>query len=41
MLAEFIRKDNGRIDRFLTSELNGVLHKEGSQWVPDKATARG
>lgn len=41
MLTEFIRKDNGRIDRFLTSELNGVLHKEGSQWVPDSAHSQG
>ncbi|EKQ7998132.1 ImcF-related family protein [Raoultella ornithinolytica] len=41
MLAEFIRKDNGRIERFLTSELNGVLHKEGSQWVPDSAHSQG
>ena len=35
MLAEFIRGDSGRIERFLTTELRGVLHKEGSQWVPD------
>lgn len=41
MLAEFIRKDSGRIDRFLTTELNGVLHKEGSQWVPDTAHSQG
>ena len=41
MLAEFIRKDSGRIDRFLTTELNGVLHKEGSQWVPDNAHNQG
>ncbi|QUY50008.1 type VI secretion protein VasK [Serratia plymuthica] len=41
MLAEFIRKDSGRIDRFLTAELKGVLHKEGSQWVPDKAHSQG
>lgn len=41
MLAEFIRKDSGRIDRFLTLELNGVLHKEGSQWVPDTAHGQG
>jgi type VI secretion system protein ImpL len=27
MLAEFVRKDSGRIERFLTTELNGVLHK--------------
>lgn len=41
MLAEFIRKDSGRIERFLTTELNGVLHKEGSQWVPDKVNSQG
>lgn len=41
MLAEFIRKDSGRIERFLTTELNGVLHKEGSQWVPDKTQSQG
>lgn len=41
MLAEFIRKDSGRIDRFLSTELNGVLHKEGNQWVPDKAHSQG
>ncbi|MFH8135213.1 ImcF-related family protein [Pantoea osteomyelitidis] len=41
MLAEFIRKDSGRIDRFLTTQLNGVLHKEGSLWVPDKAHSHG
>lgn len=41
MLAEFVRKDCGRIERFLTTELNGVLHKEGSQWVPDKVNSLG
>nr|WP_310607492.1 ImcF-related family protein [Buttiauxella brennerae] len=41
MLAEFIRKDNGRIDRFLSHELNGVLHKEGSRWVADKTNSQG
>nr|WP_154324527.1 ImcF-related family protein [Pantoea sp. 201603H] len=41
MLAEFIRKDSGRIDRFLSTELSGVLHKEGSQWVPDSAHSQG
>nr|WP_249429043.1 ImcF-related family protein [Enterobacter bugandensis] len=41
MLAEFIRKDSGRIERFLTTELSGVLHKEGSQWVPDKINSQG
>ncbi|MFY0193341.1 ImcF-related family protein [Raoultella planticola] len=41
MLAEFVRKDSGRIDRFLTTELSGVLHKEGSQWAPDKVNSQG
>jgi len=41
MIAEFLRKDSGRIERFLTTELSGVLHKEGSQWVPDKVNSQG
>lgn len=41
MLAEFVRQDSGRIERFLTTQLNGVLHKEGSQWVPDKINGQG
>ncbi|MFY9994559.1 MAG: ImcF-related family protein [Leclercia sp.] len=41
MLAEFVRKDSGRIERFLATELSGVLHKEGSQWVPDKVNSQG
>ncbi|MGS2872272.1 ImcF-related family protein [Enterobacter huaxiensis] len=41
MLAEFVRQDSGRIERFLASELSGVLHKEGSQWVPDKVNSQG
>ena len=41
MIAEFLRKDSGRIERFLTMELSGVLHKEGSQWVPDKVNSQG
>jgi len=41
MLAEFVRRDSGRIARFLTTELNGVLHNEGSEWVPDKVNSQG
>ncbi|UYK94426.1 type VI secretion protein VasK [Pantoea ananatis] len=41
MLAEFVRRDSGRIERFLTTELSGVLHKEGSQWVPDRVNSQG
>lgn len=41
VLATFIRRDSGHIERFLTTELSGVLHKEGSQWVADKAGSQG
>lgn len=41
MLAEFIRRDSGRIDRFLTTQLGGVLHKEGSTWVADETNSQG
>lgn len=41
MLAEFIRQESGHIDRFLTRELNGVLHKEGRRWVPDHTHSQG
>ncbi|WP_162286792.1 ImcF-related family protein [Pantoea stewartii] len=41
MLAEFVRRDSGRIERFLTTELSGVLHKEGSHWVPDRVNSQG
>lgn len=40
-LAEFVRRDSGRIESFLTTELSGVLHKEGSEWVPDKVNSQG
>ena len=41
MLAEFVRRDAGRIDRFLTSRLGGVLQQEGSRWMPDAAHSQG
>ncbi len=41
MLAEFIRRDAGRIDSFLSSRLGGVLQKEGSSWVPNAAHSQG
>ncbi|WP_336803070.1 hypothetical protein, partial [Erwinia aphidicola] len=31
----------GRIERFLSAELGGVLHKEGSQWVADRTNSQG
>ncbi|WP_432350724.1 ImcF-related family protein [Pantoea allii] len=41
MLAEFVRRDSGRIERFLNTELSGVLHKEGSQWITDRVNSQG
>nr|WP_313124689.1 ImcF-related family protein [Pseudescherichia sp.] len=41
MLAAFIRRDSGRIDRFLTSQLGGMLHREGSTWVADSTLSQG
>lgn len=41
MLAEFVRRDSGRIDRFLTTRLGGVLQREGNRWVPDSAHSQG
>lgn len=41
MLAEFLRKDSGRIERFIRQELKGVLRKEGSRWVADRASGQG
>ncbi|MDB6374256.1 ImcF-related family protein [Photorhabdus bodei] len=41
MLGQFIRSDSGQIERFLTSQLSGVLHKEGSHWVPDRVNGQG
>ncbi|MDN8559112.1 ImcF-related family protein [Citrobacter werkmanii] len=41
MLAEFVRHDTGRIDRFLSTQLGGVLHKEGSNWVADETHSQG
>ncbi|MGK3488379.1 ImcF-related family protein, partial [Klebsiella michiganensis] len=41
MLAAFIRRDTGRIDRFLSTQLGGVLHREGSTWVADRTRSQG
>ncbi|HBC5235947.1 TPA: type VI secretion protein VasK, partial [Klebsiella oxytoca] len=41
MLAAFIRRDTGRIDRFLSTELGGVLRREGSDWVADITRSQG
>jgi type VI secretion system ImpC/EvpB family protein len=41
LLAQYLRNDNGRIPQFLESHLSGVLHKQGSHWVPDTVNAQG
>jgi len=41
LLAQYLNGDSGRIARFLQTRLNGVLHKEGSHWVPDSINAQG
>lgn len=41
LLAQYLNGDSGRISRFLQTRLNGVLHKEGSHWVPDSINAQG
>lgn len=41
LLAKYLNADSGRITRFLQTRLTGVLHKEGSHWVPDSINAQG
>ncbi|VAF67976.1 ImcF domain-containing protein [Enterobacter hormaechei] len=41
LLARYLNADSGRITRFLQTRLNGVLHREGSHWVPDSINAQG
>mgnify|MGYP004611406749 CR=1 FL=1 len=41
LLAKYLNAESGRITQFLQSRLNGVLHREGSHWVPDSINAQG
>ncbi|ENC0420381.1 type VI secretion protein VasK [Escherichia coli] len=41
LLAKYLNTDTGRIARFLQNNLSGVLHREGSRWVPDTINTRG
>ena len=41
LMARYLNNDSGRIALFLQTRLNGVLHKEGSHWVPDSINAQG
>lgn len=40
-LARFLRSDTGIIDKFILSELNGVLEKKGGRWVVNTVNAQG
>lgn len=41
LLAKYLNADSGRITQFLATRLNGVLRREGSQWVPDSINSQG
>ena len=41
LLAKYLNADSGRIAQFLQTRLKGVLHKEGSRWVPDSINSQG
>lgn len=41
LLAQYINSENGRITRFLRTNLNGVLHQEGSRWVKNIMNSQG
>ncbi len=41
LLAKYLNADSGRIAQFLQMNLAGVLHREGSKWVPDSVNAQG
>ncbi len=41
LMAQYLRPDNGRIQRFLETRLQGVLRKEGNRWVPNSTHSQG
>jgi len=41
LLAKYLNVDSGRIAHFLQTRLKGILHREGSRWVPDSINAQG
>ncbi|XKM12790.1 ImcF-related family protein [Orbaceae bacterium ac157xtp] len=40
-LARFLRPDAGVIDKFISSELGGILEKQGDKWVINPVNAQG
>lgn len=41
VLAEFIRRDTGKIDQFLHENLAGLMHREGRRWEVDEMNTQG
>jgi len=41
LLAKYLDADSGRVAAFMKTSLNGVLHQEGSHWVPDSLNSQG
>lgn len=41
LMAQYLKPDTGRIQRFLETRLQGVLRKEGQRWVPNTANTQG
>ncbi|GKX60738.1 ImcF-related family protein [Leminorella grimontii] len=40
-LGRFLRPDSGMIERFVTTQLGGILHKQGDLWVADALNSQG
>ncbi|RKS84474.1 type VI secretion system protein ImpL [Orbus hercynius] len=40
-LARFLRPDAGIVDKFIASELGGILEKQGDKWVINPVNAQG
>lgn len=40
-LARFLRPDAGVVDKFIASELGGILEKQGDKWVINPVNAQG
>ncbi|GKX61850.1 type VI secretion protein VasK [Pragia fontium] len=40
-LGRFLRPDSGMIERFVTTQLAGILHKQGDIWVADPMNSQG
>lgn len=40
-LGRFLRPDSGMIERFVTDQLGGILHKQGDTWVADPLNSQG